>query len=49
VPVKKRTAESADAAARTGQRDAWERGDKNAFWPYDLSLREVFAADSSAG
>lgn len=32
-----------------GQRDAWERGDKSAFWPYGLSLREVFAADPSEG
>ena len=32
-----------------GQRDAWERGDKSAFWPYGLSLREVFAADASEG
>jgi peroxiredoxin len=31
-----------------GQRDAWERGDKSAFWPYGMSLREVFAADASA-
>jgi hypothetical protein len=32
-----------------GQRDAWERGDKSAFWPYGSSLREVFAADRSEG
>jgi hypothetical protein len=32
-----------------GQRDAWERGDKSVFWPYGLSLREVFAADASEG
>jgi hypothetical protein len=32
-----------------GQRDAWERGDKRAFWPYGLSLREVFSADPSEG
>ena len=32
-----------------GQRDAWERGDKSAFWPYGMSLQEVFAADPSAG
>jgi peroxiredoxin len=31
-----------------GQRDAWERGDKSAFWPYGLSLTEVFAADAAA-
>jgi hypothetical protein len=31
-----------------GQQDAWGRGDKSAFWPYGMSLREVFAADPSA-
>jgi predicted ATPase len=32
-----------------GQREAWDRGDKSAFWPYGVSLREVFAADPSEG
>jgi hypothetical protein len=32
-----------------GLRDAWERGDKSAFWPYGKTLREVFAAEPSAG
>ena len=30
-----------------GQRDAWERGDKSAFWPYGISLRDVFTAGAS--
>jgi peroxiredoxin len=25
------------------QREAWERGDKTAFWPYGKTLRQVFA------
>ena len=32
-----------------GQRQAWERGDKSAFWPYGKTLREVFAADAVEG
>jgi hypothetical protein len=32
-----------------GQREAWERGDKSAFWPYGKTLREVFAADAVEG
>jgi peroxiredoxin len=32
-----------------GQRDAWERDDNSAFWPYGMSLREVFAAEPSEG
>ena len=31
-----------------GQRDAWERGDKSALWPYGKSLREVLGADPFA-
>jgi hypothetical protein len=31
------------------QREAWERGDKSAFWPYGKTLRDVFAADPSEG
>jgi peroxiredoxin len=29
-----------------GMREAWERGDKNQFWPYGKSLKEVFAASA---
>jgi peroxiredoxin len=28
---------------KTGLREAWDRGDKSAFWPYGRSMREVFA------
>jgi len=28
---------------KPGLREAWERGDKSAFWPYGRSLREVLA------
>jgi peroxiredoxin len=30
--------------ATPGMREAWERGDKNQFWPYGKSLKEVFAS-----
>jgi peroxiredoxin len=28
---------------KPGLREAWDRGDKSAFWPYGRSMREVFA------
>jgi peroxiredoxin len=31
-----------------GLRDAWERGDQGAFWPYGKTLSQVFADDRSA-
>jgi hypothetical protein len=27
---------------KPGLRESWDRGDKNEFWPYGRSLREVF-------